>query len=79
MHPPSQPAVPLLPPVGDGPLFSSSGTGQAGPGSGFVMLLLGVLASGLVFLLRRDGLLFLASWEIPRPTSALLLPLERPG
>jgi hypothetical protein len=78
-HPPSQPAAPLLPPVGDGPLFSSSGTGQAGFGSGFVMLLLGVLASGLVFLLRRDGLLFLASWEIPRPTSALLLPLERPG
>jgi hypothetical protein len=78
-HPPSQPAAPLLPPVGDGPLFSSSGTGQAGFGSGFAMVLLGVLASGLVFLLRRDGLLFLASWEIPRPTSALLLPLERPG
>jgi hypothetical protein len=38
-----------------------------------------VLASGLV-LLRRDGLLFrLAPYEPPKPSSALLLPLERPG
>jgi hypothetical protein len=77
---PSQtPAPPLLPPIGDGLLFSSAGTGQAGSGSGYVMLLLGVLASGLALLMWRDGHLFLASWEIPKPTCALLSPLERPG
>jgi hypothetical protein len=45
----------------------------------FVVLLLGVLFSGLVLLLWRDGPLFFASWEVPKPTSALLSPLERPG
>jgi hypothetical protein len=78
-QPPSQPTAPLLPPLGEGPLFSSSGTGQAGPGSGFVVFLLGVLASGLVLLLWRDGLFSLVSWEVPKPTSALLSPFERPG
>jgi hypothetical protein len=78
-QPPSQPTAPLLPPMGEGPLFSSSGTGQAGPGSGFVVLLLGVLVSGLVLLLWRDGPLSLVSWKVPKPTSALLSPLERPG
>ena len=41
-------------------------------------MLLGVLVSGLVLLLR-DGLLCWAAWEQPKPSSALLLPLERPG
>jgi hypothetical protein len=43
------------------------------------VLLLGVLVSGLVLLLWRDGPLSLVSWKVPKPTSALLSPLERPG
>jgi hypothetical protein len=70
---PSSPLAPL-----GGSSFSLSG-GQAGPGSGLTPLLMCVLASGLV-LLRRDGLLFRwAPYEPPKPSSALLLPLERPG
>jgi hypothetical protein len=73
-----QPVAPLAPPLG-GSSFSGSG-GQTGlGGGGFASLLLVcVLASGLV-LLRRDGLLSWASCEIPKPSSALLSPLERPG
>ena len=70
---PSSPLAPL-----GGSSFSLSG-GQAGPGGGLTPLLVCVLASGLV-LLRRDGLLFQwAPYEPPKPSSALLLPLERPG
>lgn len=70
---PSSPLAPL-----GGSSFSLS-SGQAGPGSGLTPLLVCVLASGL-FLLRRDGLLFgWAPYEPPKPGSALLLPLERPG
>ena len=70
---PSSPLAPL-----GGSSFSLSG-GQAGPGGGLTPLLVCVLASGLV-LLRRDGLLFRwAPYEPPKPSSALLLPLERPG
>jgi hypothetical protein len=70
---PSSPLAPL-----GGSSFSLSG-GQAGPGGGLTPLLVCVLASGLV-LLRRDGLLFLwAPYEPPKLSSALLLPLERPG
>lgn len=64
-----------LPPVGDGsfPLTDNN------MGSGGVqLLLLCVLVSGLV-LLRRDGGLSWSFWEPPKPSSALLLPLERPG
>ena len=73
-----QPASPIAPLLG-GSSFSSSG-GQAGlGGGGFAPLhLICVLASGLV-LLRRDGLLHRTSCEPPKPSSALLLPLERPG
>ena len=72
-RPPPSPLAPLW-----GSSFSLSG-GQAGPGCGLTPLLMCVLASGLV-LLRRDGLLFrLAPYEPPKPSSALLLPLERPG
>ena len=64
---------------GSSVFHSSSGvSGQTGPWGGFVVLLLGVLVSGLVLLLR-DGFLCWAAWEQPKPTSALLLPLERPG
>ena len=70
---PSSPLAPL-----GGSSFSLSG-GQAGPGGGLTPLLVCVLASGLV-LLRRDGLLFRwAPYEPPKLSSALLLPLERPG
>lgn len=70
---PSSPLAPL-----GGSSFSLSG-GQAGSGGGLTPLLVCVLASGLV-LLRRDGLLFRwAPYEPPKPSSALLLPLERPG
>jgi len=73
-----QPASPIAPLLG-GSSFSSSG-GQAGlGGGGFApLLLICVLASGLV-LLRRDGLLHRTSCEPPKPSSALLAPLERPG
>lgn len=73
-----QPVSPLAPPLG-GSSFSGSG-GQTGlGGGGFAPLLpVCVLASGLV-LLRRDGLLRWASCETPKPSSALLTPLERPG
>ena len=71
-----RPSAPLAPLGGSS--FSLSG-GQAGPGSGLTPLLVCVLVSGLV-LLRRDGLLFQwAPYEPPKPSSALLLPLERPG
>ena len=72
------PASPIAPPLG-GSSFSSSG-GQAGLGGGGFspLLLICVLASGLV-LLRRDGLLHRTSCEPPKPSSALLAPLERPG
>ena len=76
---PQQEQRPLAPltPLG-GSSFSLSG-GQASPGGGLIPLLVCVLASGLV-LLRRDGLLFRwAPYEPPKPSSALLLPLERPG
>ena len=73
-----QPAPPFAPPLG-GSYFSGSG-GQTGlGGGGFVpLLLVCVLTSGLV-LLWRDGLLRWTSCEPPKPSSALLAPLERPG
>ena len=72
------PLVPSLPPLEDSSFFSLSGVGQVGPGGGLGLLLLGVLAS-LLILVRRDGSLSWISGEPPKPTSALLLPLERPG
>jgi hypothetical protein len=77
----SEPLAPQLPsPFEGSSVFSShSGvSGQAGPWGGYVVLLLGVLVSGLVLLLR-DGFLRWAAWDQPKPSSALLLPLERPG
>ena len=76
-----EPLAPQVPsPFEGSSVFSSSGvSGQAGPWGGYVVVLLGVLVSGLVLLLLRDGFLCWAAWEPPKPTSALLLPLERPG
>jgi hypothetical protein len=69
---------PLPPPLGDSPFFSLPGTGQVAFGGGVGLLLLGVLASVMI-LRRRDGPLSWISCEPPKPTSALLVPLERPG
>jgi hypothetical protein len=68
-----QPVSPFAPPAGSS--YSLSG-GQVGVG--VVALLFCVLASGLM-LLRRE---FKLSWnfcELPKPSSVLLLPPERPG
>jgi hypothetical protein len=42
-------------------------------------LLVGVLALFAAILLRRDFRTYLISCEVLKPSSALLLPLERPG
>ena len=68
-----QPVSPFTPPAGSS--FSLSG-GQVGAGT--VALLLCVLASSLI-LLRREFKLFWTFCELPKPSSALLLPPERPG
>jgi hypothetical protein len=78
------PLDPLTSPVGEvGGYFSSTPTGAggqlAGSGGGFVPLLLGILALLAVILTRSDFKTYLVSWEIPKPSSALLMPLERPG
>jgi hypothetical protein len=74
---PQPPEPPLAPPVGDAPLFSLGGA-QTGPGGALALLLICIFASGMV-LLRPDDTLYLASCTIPKPSSALLMPLERPG
>lgn len=68
-----QPVSPFTPPAGSS--FSLSG-GQVG--AGIVALLLCVLASGPI-LLRREFKLLWAFCELPKPSSVLLLPPERPG
>ena len=71
-NPPPSPA-----PLG-GSYFSPSVGGQVGPG-GVVPLLICVLAAALVLLRPLVGRLSWASCELPKPSSVLLLPLERPG
>jgi hypothetical protein len=68
-----QPVSPFTPPAGSS--FSLSG-GQVG--AGIVALLLCVLASGPI-LLRQEFKLLWAFCELPKPSSVLLLPPERPG
>jgi hypothetical protein len=78
--PQQQPAPPLAPPVGGGGSYSpSTGGGQLGTGWGSAPLLVGILALTAAILLRRDFRTYLISCEMPKPSSALLLPLERPG
>jgi hypothetical protein len=75
-----QPApAPVAPPVGGSSFSLSTGGGQLGTGSGFAPLLVGILALLATSLLRRDFRTYLISCEMPKPSSALLLPLERPG
>jgi hypothetical protein len=59
--------------------FPGLGGGQIGPTGGFApLLLLCILSSGFILLLWGGRLLRILS-ELPKPSSALLLPLERPG
>jgi hypothetical protein len=69
-----QPVSPFTPPPA-GSSFSLSG-GHVG--AGIVALLLCVLASSLI-LLRREFKLLWTFCELPKPSSVLLLPPERPG
>ena len=75
---PPDPLVPSMLPLGDSSFLPVPGTMQVGSGGGLGLLLLGILASVLI-LRRRDGPLSWISFETLKPTSALLLPLERPG
>jgi hypothetical protein len=75
---PLDPLFPTMPPLEDSSFLSLAGVGQVGPGGGLGLLLLGVLVSVLI-LLRQEGPLSWISGESPKPTSALLMPLERPG
>ncbi len=61
-----------------GSYFSPSVGGQVGHG-GVVPLLICVLAAGLVLLRPLVGRLSWATCELPKPSSVLRLPLERPG
>jgi hypothetical protein len=72
-----QPEPPLAPPVGDAILFSL-GSAQVGPGGALALLLFCIFPSGLI-LLRPNVKLSLASCILPKPSSVLQLPLERPG
>jgi hypothetical protein len=75
------PLAPLaLPPFGDNYLsllYGGSLTG-AGGGSALLLPLWGVCAL-VAILLRRNSRTYLISCEAPKPSSALLSPLERPG
>jgi hypothetical protein len=76
---PQDPVAPLAPPLGDS-LFSpfTGAAGQLG-GGGVAPLLVGILALLTVTLTRRDFRTYLIACEMPKPSSALLRPLERPG
>src|SRR5829696_3680943 len=78
------PSAPVSPeqqqPLGSSYIGLSSGMGQASSGGGpGTTLLLGVLLVASTLLLRRDFRTYLVSIELPKPSSALLSPLERPG
>ena len=75
-----QPAPPLAP-VGGGQfsLSTTGGGGLAGPGGGLAPVLVGILALLATILLGRDFRTYLISCDMLKPSSALLLPLERPG
>jgi hypothetical protein len=78
---PLAPLAPLMPPpFGDNDLslfYGGSLTG-AGGGSALLLPLWGVFTLAAI-LLRRNGRTYLISCAVPKPSSALLLPLERPG
>jgi hypothetical protein len=74
-----EPVAPLAPPLGG--VFSpfTGVAGQLGAGGGVAPLLVGILALLTVILTRRDFRTYLIACEMPKPSSALLRPLERPG
>jgi hypothetical protein len=75
-----KPFAPVSPePLGSSFIGLFSGNGQASAGGAGATPLLGVLFLASVLLLRRDVRTYLISCELPKPSSALLLPLERPG
>ena len=77
---PSAPVSPEQQPLGSSYIGLSSGMGQASSAGGLgTTLLLGVLFVASIELLRRDFGTYLVSMELPKPSSALLSPLERPG
>jgi hypothetical protein len=77
---PPEPFGPVSPePLGSSSIALFSGSGQASAGEAGTTSLLGVLFLASVLLLRRDVRTYLISCELPKPSSALLLPLERPG
>src|SRR5215208_825542 len=77
---PSAPVSPEQQPLGSSYIGLSSGMGQASSAGGLgTTLLLGVLFVASNLLLRRDFRTYLVSIELPKPSSALLSPLERPG
>lgn len=77
---PSAPVSPEQQPLGSSYIGLSSGMGQASSAGGLgTTLLLGVLFVASVLLMRRDFRTYLVSIELPKPSSALLSPLERPG
>ena len=53
--------------------------GQLGAGGGGAPLLVGMLALLTTILARRDFRTYLIACVMPKPSSALLRPLERPG
>jgi hypothetical protein len=76
---PPHPLPPLLPIGGSSSITWPEGGLTGSVGGGPLLLLFGALATGLVLLSRKDGRLWLNLGEVPKPSSALLLPLERPG
>ena len=76
---PSSPPVPFEPWHQDS--FGLSGGGSISSSTGGIgpLLLLGILALGGYFLLRPYSRTYLASCELPKLSSALPTPLERPG
>jgi hypothetical protein len=71
------PASPLTPLENGSPVML--GIGQASSGSSTVSLLIGVLATGWFVLLWPTGLLLRVFCVFSKPSSTLLMPLERPG
>jgi hypothetical protein len=77
--PQQQPAPPLAPPAGGGSFSPSTGGGQLSTGWGSAPPVMGILALLATIVLRRDFRTYLISCDIPKPSSTLLGPLERPG
>jgi hypothetical protein len=76
---PQQPSSPTVPLEDNASFGLSAGAQSISDGTGApLLLLLGVLAWS-VFLCRPESFLSLICWKLPKPSSASLVPLERPG